>query len=142
MATDKNKRLSDRQQAIVKDYWKKSVDNNASQADVAKDWGISRKTVSLYVNSHHGKTIIAELQRELSLKSMPTFYAVLDEGVASGKIKFLELYSKIHGLQKPEKKEVTTKNETNHNIIKEGLDADDIKSLESLLEEPNIKRVK
>lgn len=139
---DKKSRLNNRQIKILKDYFAKSI-AGATVEEVAKEHGIARKTLSTWKNSDHGKQLHAEFQKEISVESMPTFFRVLDEKVAKGNKDAMNLYARIHNLIAPTKQEITTKNETNHNIVKEGVSADELKHLEALLKgESPIKRVK
>lgn len=136
----KDARLDVRQIRILEDYFGRSVAGETMEV-IAKDNGISRKTLWTWKETDHGKKLHADFQKEMSTNDLPKFYAKLSEQMQKGSYKHMELYAKIHGLLAPEKQEIISKNE-NQNILQEGLTKDRIKELESLLDEPKIKRVK
>jgi hypothetical protein len=137
----KDTRLDARQVRILEDYFVRSLAGETME-QIAQDNGISRKTLSLYKNSDHGKQLYAEYMKELSIDDIPMFYQKLKEGVAKNSFKHMELFAKIHGMLAPTKSEVINVNE-NHNIVKDGLNKDMLKDLNELLDDtPTIKRVK
>jgi hypothetical protein len=137
----KDARLDARQVRILEDYFVRSLAGETME-QIAQDNGISRKTLSLYKNSDHGKQLYAEYMKELSIDDIPMFYQKLKEGVAKNSFKHMELFAKIHGMLAPTKSEVINVNE-NHNIVKDGLNKDMLKDLNALLDDtPTIKRVK
>lgn len=136
----KDARLDLRQTRILEDYFKRSADG-ATMEEVAKIHGINRKTLSIWKNTDHGNQLQDKFLLDLSATSKPKYFQVLNKKALEGSYKHMELYAKIHGMLAPQKQEVITKNE-NHNIVQDGLSKDNLKELESLLEEPNIKRIK
>lgn len=133
--------LTEKQIRILEDYFVHTVAGETME-QIATDNGISRKTLSQWKNTNHGKQLHAEYMKELSVNDVPMFYQKLSEGVAKNSFKHMELFAKIHGLLAPEKKEVVSKNE-NQNIVQDGLSKDTLADLEALLDvTPTIKRVK
>ncbi|NLP51282.1 hypothetical protein [Bacillus sp. RO1] len=138
----KDTRLDARRVAIVEDWFKKQLDG-AKQEDVAREWGISRKSLSQWSNTNHAKQIHADMMKELSKDSMPTFFQVLDKQVRQGRKDALILYARIHGLYAPTKQEIKTE-EIKTDIVKDGVSKEMFADIDALLkgESPTIKRIK
>ncbi|GIN62514.1 hypothetical protein J27TS8_25070 [Robertmurraya siralis] len=137
----KDTRLNEKQIRILEDYFVRTVAGETME-QIATDNGISRKTLSQWKNTEHGKQLYGEYMKELSINDVPMFYQKLSEGVAKNSFKHLELFAKIHGLLASAKSEVTNINE-NNNIVQDGLSKDRLAELEVLLDgKPIIKRVK
>jgi transcriptional regulator with XRE-family HTH domain len=140
----KDSRLDARQIRILEDFFKRSFDGETME-QVAKDNGISRKTLSQWRNTQHGEQLYDKYLDELSKNDKPLFYKKLKEGMAKNSYKHLELYAKIQGLLAPEKKEVVTEERKASDlpITKERLDEIRRRLEETVAEADRpIKRVK
>lgn len=119
----KDSRLDARQIRILEDYFERSYDGE-SMEQIAESHGISRKTLSQWKNTNHGKQLHDKYLVDLSAKSKPKYFQVLDREALKGSYKHMELYAKIHGLLAPTKSEIVTesKNPSDNIISKERLD--------------------
>ncbi|MGC8227394.1 phBC6A51 family helix-turn-helix protein [Pseudobacillus badius] len=137
---NKEKRLNKRQVQILEDMFSRLLMKETME-DIAKSHGISRKTLSQWKNSEHGKQLNLEFQRRHSESFIQSFYDLVHEKMQTS-FKDRELFAKLHGLMKPEKHEVHNANE-NQNIVKDGLTKNHLADLEALLDgETKIKRIK
>ena len=107
----KDARLDKRQIRILEDYFKRSNDGESMEA-IAKDHGISRKTLSQWKNTEHGEQLYDNYLSELFKKEKPLFYQKLKEGMAKNSYKHLELFAKINGMLAPTKQEIVTEDRT------------------------------
>ncbi|MCY8233694.1 phBC6A51 family helix-turn-helix protein [Priestia endophytica] len=136
----KDAKLDEKQRRILDDYFRRSVDGETME-QIAKSHGITRKTLWSWKETHEGKQLYNDFQKELSRDALPKYYAVLKEKALSGSYKHMELYAKIHNLLAPQKQEVVTKNHTieEHSPILQN-EMDEIKGM--LNDMPSIRRVK
>ncbi|QXE01734.1 hypothetical protein [Terribacillus sp. DMT04] len=144
---DKTQRLNDKQLHIIKDMFKRRLDGERME-DIATYHGISRKTLSTYKNSFHGRQLYAEFQKEMSIDDIPKFYSILSERMQTGGVKYLELFAKIHGLLKNEKQSGSV-DDSKSDIAKNGLSGDMLADIQKMLRKGdknnhsnNIKRIK
>lgn len=107
----KDSRLDMRQQRILEDYFERSYNGESMEA-VAETHGISRKTLSQWKNTDMGKKLHDKYLVDLSAKSKPKYFQVLDREALKGSYKHMELYAKIHGLLAPNKQEIVTEDKT------------------------------
>jgi len=107
----KDTRLNERQIEILKDLFKRSVDGETMEA-IAESHGISRKTLSQWKNTNHGKKLHANFQKELTRESLPQYFVVLQEKALSGSYKHMELYAKLLDLFPATKQEIVTEDKT------------------------------
>ncbi|MBG9589829.1 hypothetical protein [Cytobacillus firmus] len=105
----KDTRLNQKQIGILQDTFKRLV-MKESMEDIAMSHGISRKTLSQWKNTVHGKQLHLEFQREHSEDFIQTFYDIVHEKMQTS-FKDRELFAKLHGLLKPEKQEIVQKDE-------------------------------
>lgn len=137
----KNSKLDNRQIRILEDYFGRSVAGE-SMEEIAKSYGISRKTLWHWKETDHGKRLHADYQKKMSTNDLPKFYAVLSEKMQTGSHKHMELYAKIHGILAPQKQEVVNIEET-RDVVKDGYTKEDIAELEALMRgESLVRRVK
>ncbi len=125
---------------MVKDYFLRNLDEseNASQETVAKGWGVSRKTLNLYINSFHGQEIKNEIYKEVTQDIYPDYLSVLKARALSGSIKHMELLAKLLDWfpAAKSKQEITTRIiDDEDNVQKNGYTTEQIKELEALLDE-------
>jgi transposase-like protein len=135
----KDARLDSRQIRILEDFFGRSVAGD-SMEKVAESHGISRKTLSQWKNTEHGKQLHADWKKEATRDAIPQYYDVLKEKALSGSYKHMELFAKIFDLMSPEKQEIVTKNV--ENIKEEGISKERMAELKSLIEDTPLKRVK
>ncbi|MED3653993.1 phBC6A51 family helix-turn-helix protein [Heyndrickxia sporothermodurans] len=106
----KDTRLEARQIRILEDYFARSLGGETME-QIAKDNGISRKTLSLWKNSDHGKQLHADWKKDATRDAIPQYYDVLAEKALSGSYKHMELFAKIFELLPSNKQEITMKEE-------------------------------
>jgi transcriptional regulator with XRE-family HTH domain len=132
------KRLNKRQVQILEDMFSRLLMKETME-DIAKSHGISRKTLSQWKNTEHGKQLNLEFQRENSESFVQSFYDLVHEKMQTS-FKDRELFAKLHGLLKPDKQEIIQKDErdSSDSISQETID--DIKK--RIEESQPIRRVK
>ncbi|PVE62901.1 phBC6A51 family helix-turn-helix protein [Priestia megaterium] len=108
----KDSRLNQKQIEILNNTFSRVVDGETME-EIAKSHGISRKTLSLWKNSNHGKQLHSTFQKEMSTNDLPRFYQVLSEKMQSGSYRHMELYAKVHGLYADKKEKVIEEQEIN-----------------------------
>jgi transcriptional regulator with XRE-family HTH domain len=132
------KKLNKRQVQILEDMFSRLLMKETME-DIAKSHGISRKTLSQWKNTEHGKQLNLEFQRENSENFVQSFYDLVHEKMQTS-FKDRELFAKLHGLLKPDKQEIIQKDErdSSDSISQETID--DIKK--RIEESQPIRRVK
>lgn len=132
------KRLNKRQVQILEDMFSRLLMKETME-DIAKSHGISRKTLSQWKNTEHGKQLNLEFQRENSESFVQSFYDLVHEKMQTS-FKDRELFAKLHGLLKPDKQEIIQKDERDSTV---SISQDTIDDIKKRIEESQpIRRVK
>jgi transcriptional regulator with XRE-family HTH domain len=132
------KRLNKRQVRILEDMFSRLLMKETME-EIAKSHGISRKTLSQWKNTEHGKQLNLEFQRENSENFVQSFYDLVHEKMQTS-FKDRELFAKLHGLLKPDKQEIIQKDERDSSDFISQDTIDDIKK--RIEESQPIRRVK
>jgi transcriptional regulator with XRE-family HTH domain len=132
------KRLNKRQVRILEDMFGRLLMKETME-EIAKSHGISRKTLSQWKNTEHGKQLNLEFQRENSENFVQSFYDLVHEKMQTS-FKDRELFAKLHGLLKPDKQEIIQKDERDSSDFISQDTIDDIKK--RIEESQPIRRVK
>ena len=144
---NRDTRLTHRKIRILEDMFGRLIDGESMQ-DIADSHGISRKTLSTWKNTNHGRMLHAEYRRKMGLNDIPIFYQVLSEKMQTGSYKHMELFAKLTGLLERDRIEETLKVEKEHDIKEHGLTAEMIAEIDAALDESeainpvNIRRIK
>ena len=132
----KDSRLNQRQINILEDTFQRLLLKETME-EIAKSHGISRKTLSLWKNSDHGKQLHFAFQRKHSENFLQTFYDIVHEKMQTS-FKDRELFAKMHGLLAPSKQEIVT--EEKRDIVRDGVSLDEMEELRELLGDCDISK--
>jgi len=125
--------LTEKQREFLREYVQRSSQGETDTA-IARDFGISRKTLWEWKNTDTGKQIQREHQEKLLDEAIPVFNRVLIEKVNTGSYKHMELFAKIRELLPNTKQELTIENKGSE-IVQKGLDANELARIEKLLQD-------
>ncbi|MCU7708343.1 phBC6A51 family helix-turn-helix protein [Priestia sp. JV24] len=125
--------LTEKQREFLREYVQRSSQGETDTA-IAKEFGISRKTLWEWKNTDTGKQIQREHQEKLLDEAIPVFNRVLIEKVNTGSYKHMELFAKIRELLPNTKQELTIENKGSE-IVQKGLDANELARIEKLLQD-------
>jgi hypothetical protein len=134
----KDTRLNTRQQGILEEYFDRSVAGDSMET-VATEHGISRKTLSQWANTYHGKELHNEWKTKAAQDLKPKYLDVLGVKALTGSIKHMELLARLMDWFPSTKQEIIT--EERRQYDEPNVDVSDIRER---LKQSNrqIKRIK
>lgn len=134
----KETRLNTRQQGILEEYFDRSVGGDSMET-VAEENGISRKTLSQWANTYHGKDLYSEWKTRETQDIKPKYLEVLKVKSLTGSIRHMELLAKLMDWYPASKSEIIT--EERRQYDEPNIDVSDIRER---LKQSNgqIKRIK
>ncbi|AKP75266.1 hypothetical protein AS52_00245 [Priestia megaterium Q3] len=103
----KETRLNTRQQGILEEYFDRSVGGDSMET-VAEENGISRKTLSQWANTYHGKDLYSEWKTRETQDIKPKYLEVLKVKSLTGSIRHMELLAKLMDWYPASKSEIIT----------------------------------
>ncbi|MBX4161659.1 hypothetical protein [Priestia megaterium] len=103
----KETRLNTRQQGILEEYFDRSVAGDSMET-VATEHGISRKTLSQWANTYHGKDLYSEWKTRETQDIKPKYLEVLKVKSLTGSIRHMELLAKLMDWYPASKSEIIT----------------------------------
>lgn len=103
----KDTRLTTKQKEILGEYFDRSVGGDSMEM-VATEHGISRKTLSGWANTHHGKELYIEWKTREAQDIKPKYLEVLKVKSLTGSIKHMELLAKLMDWFPSTKQEIIT----------------------------------
>lgn len=103
----KHTRLNMRQQGILEEYFDRTIGGDSMET-VAKEHGISRKTLSQWANTYHGKELYTEWKTKATHDLKPKYLDVLGVKALTGSIKHMELLAKLMDWFPSTKQEIIT----------------------------------
>lgn len=134
----KETRLNTRQQEILEKYFDRSIAGDSMET-VAVEHGISRKTLSQWANTYHGKELYTVWKTKATQDLKPKYLDVLGVKALTGSIKHMELLAKLMDWFPSTKQEIIT--EERRKYEEPNIDVNDIRER---LKQSNgqIKRIK
>ncbi|MBY0008800.1 hypothetical protein H7K05_26190 [Priestia aryabhattai] len=122
----KETRLNMRQQGILEEYFDRSVAGDSMET-VATEHGISRKTLSQWANTYHGKDLYSEWKTKATQDLKPKYLDVLGVKALTGSIKHMELLAKLMDWFPASKQEIVTEERKQYGYSEPDVDVNDIR---------------